>query len=146
MIKEESGGPPSARRFVTLRASANSVMRKLEVNGSAAADGLGRSRSCVTGRAGARFSLLQRELYQLVDKAGIGDAGGLHHARIHADVREAWNRVDFVENPLSIVAEEEVDTGHAAAFHDFECFDGNGADGVLPQEPDAIRTERQSHR
>ena len=31
-IKEESGGPPSARRFVTLRASANNVMRKLEVH------------------------------------------------------------------------------------------------------------------
>ena len=27
------GGPPSARRFVTLRASANDVMRKLEVHG-----------------------------------------------------------------------------------------------------------------
>ncbi|MBR4418232.1 MAG: hypothetical protein IKS67_15735 [Victivallales bacterium] len=27
------GGPPSARRFVTLRASGNNVMRKLEVHG-----------------------------------------------------------------------------------------------------------------
>ena len=32
-IKEESVGPPSARRFVTLRASGNNVMRKLEVLG-----------------------------------------------------------------------------------------------------------------
>jgi len=30
LIKEESGEPPSARRFVTLRASENNVMRKLE--------------------------------------------------------------------------------------------------------------------
>ena len=29
--QEESEGPPSARRFVTLRACANNVMRKLEV-------------------------------------------------------------------------------------------------------------------
>ena len=32
LIKEESKRPPSARRFVTLRASANNVMRKLEVH------------------------------------------------------------------------------------------------------------------
>ncbi|MBR4415732.1 MAG: hypothetical protein IKS67_03120 [Victivallales bacterium] len=32
MIKKESGWPPSARRFVTLRGSANNVMRKLEVH------------------------------------------------------------------------------------------------------------------
>ena len=33
LIKEESGGLPSARRFVTLRASGNNVIRKLEVHG-----------------------------------------------------------------------------------------------------------------
>ena len=32
-FKEESRGPPSARRFVTLRASGNNVMRKLDVLG-----------------------------------------------------------------------------------------------------------------
>jgi len=33
LIKDESEKPPSARRFVTLRASENNVMRKLEVHG-----------------------------------------------------------------------------------------------------------------
>jgi len=41
LIKEESGGPPSARRFVTLRASENNVMRKLEVHGPFASLGCG---------------------------------------------------------------------------------------------------------
>ena len=40
LIKEESGGPPSARRFVTLRASENNVMRKLEIYSLLAPDGL----------------------------------------------------------------------------------------------------------
>ena len=40
LIDEESEWPPSARRFVTLRASANNVMRKLEVHGSLALAGL----------------------------------------------------------------------------------------------------------
>ncbi|MBO7092671.1 MAG: hypothetical protein J6W23_12875, partial [Victivallales bacterium] len=32
LCREESEGPPSARRFVTLRASENNVMRKLEIH------------------------------------------------------------------------------------------------------------------
>ncbi len=42
MLKFESErlwGPPSARRFVTLRASENNVVRKLEAHGSLAPAG-----------------------------------------------------------------------------------------------------------
>ncbi|MBR5077671.1 MAG: hypothetical protein IKX30_02920 [Victivallales bacterium] len=44
------GGPPSARRFVTLRASGNNVMRKLEVHGVLA-------RRFVTLRASANHDM-----------------------------------------------------------------------------------------
>ncbi|MBR4371770.1 MAG: hypothetical protein IKS92_12035, partial [Victivallales bacterium] len=61
-IKEESVGPPSARRFVTLRASGNNVMRKLEVFG------LSVSAGSVCSAVSMRIAQMTLILWNLNDK------------------------------------------------------------------------------
>ena len=57
-----------------------------------------------------------REGDQGVEEFRIGNAAGGHEARVHADVGEAGNGVDFVERDgAGGFVDEEVDAGHAFA-------------------------------
>ena len=60
--------------------------------------------------------LLFRELQQPVAEFRVGDAGGLHHLRVHGDAGEARNGVDLVEQDAArLLLDEEVDPGEPGA-------------------------------
>ncbi len=60
---------------------------------------------------------------QAVDQLGIAHPHRLKQLRIHADVGEARQRVDLVDDELAVVAEEEVDPRQALAAERAEGFD-----------------------
>ena len=46
----------------------------------------------------------ERVAYEAIDQLGIADADSLHDLGVHADVGEARQRVDFVDEELAVVA------------------------------------------
>src|SRR5215212_678640 len=58
------------------------------------------------------------ELYEAVEEVLVGEAAGGPEPRVHAGGREAWDGVDLVqEQPVRVVLEEEVHTGHARGVY-----------------------------
>ena len=58
-----------------------------------------------------------------VDEVCVRNAAGLPEFRVHADLGEAGDGVDLVNDDLSVVPEKEIHSCHSFAAKDFECLD-----------------------
>ena len=60
---------------------------------------------------------------EAVDQLGVADPARLHRLRVHADVGEARQRVDLVDQELAVLAQEKVDARQALATERAEGLD-----------------------
>src|SRR5271163_2620588 len=68
-----------------------------------------------------RYLALDGERNQPVNEVGITYAARLPKQWEHADVGEAWHRVDLIKQDSSVLGQKEVHSSHTSAVQDLKC-------------------------